>query len=442
MIRTPRTKALASATLLAAALATIDAQAIAGAGPVMSTQCFSASVPLQSTNWNGTMTFPKFDPALGQLVSIDFTLNGHIEGQVREESLDGSPSVISTNFQAQITLTRPDTSVIVVTIPIANFMDSLTAFDGTLDFGGSSGVTHSNITANASNGATSPPPLSDLVLFTGPAGMPGTISLPVMASGTSTASGSGNLITQFTTSASASCDVCYHYVNNPPDFTVCNGNLMASVGVPFSTQVCALDSDPLDTVTLTVTGLPAGATLTPPLPASGNPICTTLNWTATNADAGNHVIVFTATDNHGNSTFCTLNILVAECHQLFGLQSGNHTWNIFGHLYDSQIASLTSSFPVTREEIPSFAVPQPHVRNGLTFYALPFYVQVVMYNPQMFPQNPSQWSKAMRVIVNANGTLQTDYFGTANGIGVRAQTFTNAQGQLRMKFPFGIAGMP
>ena len=55
--------------------------------------CYTASIPLQSTNWNQSMTFPKFDPALGQLVSIDFTLNGHIEGSVREESLDGSPTV-------------------------------------------------------------------------------------------------------------------------------------------------------------------------------------------------------------------------------------------------------------------------------------------------------------------------------------------------------------
>ena len=367
--------------------------------------CYTASIPLQSTNWNQSMTFPKFDPALGQLVSIDFTLNGHIEGSVREESLDGSPTVVTTNFQAQITLTRPDLSVIVVTIPIANFNDTFTAFDGAIDFGGTSGVSHLGITANAS--------------------------------------GSGNLITQFLTQASANCTVCYHYINTPPHFSQCLTDGMASVGVPFSTTICAADIDPNDTVTLTVAGMPPGATMTPPLPASGNPICSTFNWRPGPADAGNWTVTFTATDNHGNATTCVLRILAAECHQLLGLQTGSGQFNVFGHLYSTHLASLTQAFPVTRESIPTFRVPHSHVLpNGIILEPLPFYVQVVMYNPVMFPQNPSQWSRAMRVEVDANGNVLTSYWGSGNGIGVRAATFTDSLGIQRMRFPFSIVGMP
>src|SRR5262249_6597217 len=159
-------------------------------------------------------------------------------------------------FQATLTLTRPDLSVIVVTVPLANFNDSLTAFDGTIDFGGTSGVTHPGINAMASNSATSPPPASDITLFTGPAGNPGTIVLPIRGWGTSFASGSGNVITQFMTAASANVQVCYTYLPNvPPVFQAptpqCGSTLMATAGVPVSFQVCAADLGPPDTVTLT-----------------------------------------------------------------------------------------------------------------------------------------------------------------------------------------------
>jgi len=438
-----RTQSHLRRVLTSAVLACVAPLAAAGGGPPIQQVCHTASIPLQATNWNQSMTFPKFDPALGQLVSIDFTLGGHIEGQARAESLDSSPTVVTLNFQADITLTRPDLSVIVVTIPIATFNDTFTAFDGVLDFGGTSGTTHSGITANASNSASSPRPLSDLVLFTGLPNAPGTITLPVTAAGTSIAQGSGNVASLFNTSASATCTVCYNFINTPPNFTQCNTNAMASVGVPFSTTICAADTDVNDTVTLTVANLPSGATLTPPLPASGNPICTTMNWTPGPTDAGNYTITFTATDNHGNASTCVVNLLVAECHQLFGLQTGTNQFNIFGHLYDTHLASLQTSYPVTRESIPSFRVPHSHVLpNGLVLEPTPFYVQVVMYNPQMFPQNPSQWSKAMRVQADANGNLITSYWGNSNGIGVRGQIFTDGQGIQRMRFPFSIVGMP
>lgn len=405
-------------------------------------QCFTASIPLQSTNWAQSMTFSKFDPALGTLQQIDVTLSGTVVTTIRVESLDGLPSSVTTNVQAALTLTRPDMSVLVVTIPVASFSDTFTAFDGLLDFGGTSGATHPNVSGSASNSVTSPPPLSDLALFTGLPGNPGTISLPVNAVGTFSGTGSANLVLNPTTQADAQCTVCYTYtVNTPPDFQ-CVGNAAASVGVPFSQQFCASDTDPGDIVTITATGLPPGSTVTPALPASGNPICVTFNWTPGPTDTGNFVIVFTATDSHGATDVCTFQLMVAECHQLFGLQAGNQQFNIFGHLYSTYLGSMTRFFPVTRESIPNFQIPHAHQGGGLEYYPAPFYVQVVMFNPQMFPTNPEQWSRGLRVQPNADGTLATSYFGQANGIGIRARTFTNTQGQPRMDFPFTIFGMP
>lgn len=175
--------------------------------------CFNDNVPLQSTNWASTVTISKFDSGLGLLQSIDFSLNGQVTGSASIESTDAAPSTVITTYQASITLTRPDLSVLVVSIPAQQFNDPLTAFDGVIDFAGTSGIAHLGITAadgqmiNVTNAA-------DLALFTGA----GNIVLPIDAAGTSTSSGAGNLITQFVTAAEATVDVCYNYALD------CNGN--------------------------------------------------------------------------------------------------------------------------------------------------------------------------------------------------------------------------
>ncbi len=175
--------------------------------------CVNDSVPLQTTNWSTTVSIPKFDASLGSLQSIDFNLTGKVTGSASIESLDAAPSTVMTTYKARITLTRPDLSVLVVSIPDQQFSDNLTAYDGTIDFGGTSGIAHLGITATDVQNINVTAP-ADLALFTGV----GSIVLPIEALGTSTASGSGNLITQFLTDAEASIDVCYNYA---PD---CNGN--------------------------------------------------------------------------------------------------------------------------------------------------------------------------------------------------------------------------
>jgi hypothetical protein len=76
-----------------------------------------------------------------------------------------------------------------------------------------------------SSSLTSPPPASDLALFTGPIGNPGTITLPVSAVGTSVATGPGNIVSQFTQRARVDVQVCYNFLpNTPPFFTTCNAS--------------------------------------------------------------------------------------------------------------------------------------------------------------------------------------------------------------------------
>ncbi|MFO0973080.1 MAG: PEP-CTERM sorting domain-containing protein [Phycisphaerae bacterium] len=173
---------------------------------------FNDSVPVQPTDFTSSVTVSKFNPALGTLNSIDFKIEGAVEGSIRFESLDASPATVSASLAASITLQRPDLSNIVVTTPAFSVMAPLSAYDGVTDFGGTSGATFLGLSGSDTDTFTSPPPASDLALFTGL----GNITLPVKATAMSTASGAGNLVALFLTNAGARVMVTYNYTVPEP----------------------------------------------------------------------------------------------------------------------------------------------------------------------------------------------------------------------------------
>ena len=71
------------------------------------------------------------------------------------------------DLSAVIELQRPGGTLIVTAIPLFHTVDSVSAYDGVLDYGGTSGKTYANVSADKTESWTSPPPASDLVLFTG-----------------------------------------------------------------------------------------------------------------------------------------------------------------------------------------------------------------------------------------------------------------------------------
>lgn len=181
------------------------------AGPLAkaATVTYSASIPLTSTNWVGqSLTISQFDPALGVLDSVSFTLNGHVEGTAKFESHDATASEVTSQISATIRIRRPDdNSIIVQVIPLAEQTYQVAAYDGIPDWGGTSGKTYSDF-ANASDSDTL---LSNLGIFLGT----GTITLPIGASGASYATGPGNIEQSFATQASASAFVIYNYTPTP-----------------------------------------------------------------------------------------------------------------------------------------------------------------------------------------------------------------------------------
>jgi hypothetical protein len=103
-------------------------------------------------------------------------------------------------------------------------------------------------------------------------------------------------------------------VNQPPVFSqpVCGSTISAQSGVPVSFTVAASDPDAGDTVTLNVAGLPPGASMTPPLPTTGNPASSVFGWTPLIAQAGTYIVSFSATDNTSQQALCPVTITVTS----------------------------------------------------------------------------------------------------------------------------------
>lgn len=101
--------------------------------------------------------------------------------------------------------------------------------------------------------------------------------------------------------------------NVPPAFVSptpsCGSTLQATVGTPFTFTVRGTDANASNQVTMTVTNLPSGSTMTPPLPTIGNPVQSVFNWTPTSADLGLRTIVYRLADAC-TTISCTLNVNV------------------------------------------------------------------------------------------------------------------------------------
>ena len=101
-----------------------------------------------------------------------------------------------------------------------------------------------------------------------------------------------------------------------PEFlssTPCTGFVPGYAGHLMTFTVTAFDADG-GPVTITVTGLPARAQMTPALPLSGNPVSSSFYWIPSEHDISYFYINYTATDSSGNQTVCNVFIDFALIH--------------------------------------------------------------------------------------------------------------------------------
>lgn len=168
------------------------------------------SVGPSRTDFTADVSIPQFDSSLGDLTSVFVELTGEVTGSIQLESLDAADATVTADLASEIELQRPDMSSLVVSLPEASIVRDLTAFDGAVDFGGSSGFTEDNLSESDTNSTLFTDP-ADFALFLGS----GNLILPVAATGQSEASGAGNLGAFFNTFAAANISVTYEYTERP-----------------------------------------------------------------------------------------------------------------------------------------------------------------------------------------------------------------------------------
>jgi len=200
----------------------------------------TTSLPTQAVNWNATRSFAKHDPALGPLRAVRIHARTTLTGGVRVESPAPAALLVNSELACVTRIQRPDASTALTMRTYYPTVDPLGAFDGLIDFGGTSGVTHTGISVASSARSTLTSP-ADLALFT--ANFPAeTISLGVISWGDSISAGGGTLVTQF--AASAGCDLDVDYDYSAPVTLYCFGDGSGSRcpcanSIPGAQQGCA-----------------------------------------------------------------------------------------------------------------------------------------------------------------------------------------------------------
>ena len=172
---------------------------------------YTGFIPGDTTNWTYDVSLPRFDPALGVLESVTFTLCGEVYGIASFESLAPASSSISLDLSASIALDCPGATAELLVEPTMVMVESVGPYDGLLDWEGASGR-RLGFRADRSENTRSEVLLTDLEGYIGK----GSIIVPVSANAVSRISGPGNLQSDITTIAEADVTVAYDYIIPEP----------------------------------------------------------------------------------------------------------------------------------------------------------------------------------------------------------------------------------
>jgi hypothetical protein len=206
--------------IFGAVLATLLGPAGATSADMVS---YTASVGATIGNWTRSVSIPKFNPfnpdparpgsAPGTLRAIIFELEGGVSGDAIVENHASTAKNFAVTLGATVTLKRPDASTLVVSIPVVNSpSQSIGPYDNLYDYAGTDSYTWTGLNASKTQTKVSPPPTSDLALFTGT----GDIVLPVTAVANNSYTGHGYDRARFTTWADANIKVTYEYFTPEP----------------------------------------------------------------------------------------------------------------------------------------------------------------------------------------------------------------------------------
>ena len=146
----------------------------------------------------------------------------------------------------------------------------------------------------------------------------------------------------------------------------------------------------------------------------------------------------------------------AECFLVVGDGPGTAPLYELGHLFQTQVGpTVQESLPVLLDLTPEFPLPtlagQALAQGGAASAAAPkvprwmrdgdFSVQVVMWNPSVFPGMPEQFTAGLYVQVQADGSVvATPYGDDQGGLEIWHEVTTDDDGQPVIRFPFSIPG--
>jgi hypothetical protein len=170
------------------------------------TQPFAVTFADAKTSNTQSQTVAQFNPALGILQSVEIQINGHITSDIKVENVDDVPTTVSGTVSGTVQLTGPHLSGSANMNPTTQSFNA-GAFDGTVDFSGTSGQDLGAHTATGSSTITLTAP-GDIAPYIGT----GTVNLTELSQATSSATGGGNLVTQISSQGGAQITVIYHYL--------------------------------------------------------------------------------------------------------------------------------------------------------------------------------------------------------------------------------------
>jgi hypothetical protein len=173
------------------------------------------------TNWNNFTNLPvqtpagaimQFNSTLGALDKVTIQFDSMVAGTIKMENLDLTAGATMTGtLQAMMQMFAPSLAPVTMT-PTDTRTFVSPQYDGSTDWGGSSGITYGAPPAYILSAVSS---TTSVITGAGVApyasATPGQVSFFVQATGTSTASGGGNMASAFTTRADASVTVTYDW---------------------------------------------------------------------------------------------------------------------------------------------------------------------------------------------------------------------------------------
>lgn len=132
-----------------------------------------------------------------------------------------------------------------------------------------------------------------------------------------------------------------------------------------------------------------------------------------------------------------------ECFLVVGTGPGSESYDGQIHTWETQVDSVKLAYAVTLDDIPAFELPVPAGRKssnqGMELVS-EFSVQVLMWNPGEFPDNPEQSTQGLAVRMWSNGRATARRFGDRDNMDIRMETFRDVDGRRYVRFPFDIDG--